>query len=58
MTTAKLMINPMIRMACAVLFSVTAMVAGAADGAREATNVRKITLKIFPTRHCRAARLK
>ena len=40
MTTAKLMIKPMIRMACAVLFSVTAMVAGADEGAREATNAQ------------------
>ncbi|MFA5241299.1 MAG: type IV pilus secretin PilQ [Sulfuricella sp.] len=40
MTTAKLMIKPMIRMACAVLFSVTAMVAGADNEAREATNAQ------------------
>ena len=40
MTTAKLMIKPMFRMVCAVLFSVTALVAGADDGAKAATNAQ------------------
>lgn len=47
MTTAKLMIKPMLRMACAVLFSVTALVAGADDVAKEATiaqnNIKEIS---------------
>ncbi len=37
MTTAKLMIKPMLRMACAVLFSISAVVAGADDAAKEPT---------------------
>jgi type IV pilus assembly protein PilQ len=46
MTTAKLMIKPMFRMACAVLFSLTALVASAADGGGDASgsqnNIEKI----------------
>ncbi|PWB49200.1 MAG: type IV pilus secretin PilQ [Nitrosomonadales bacterium] len=47
MTTARLMIKPMFRMACAVLFSLTALAAGAADGGGDATgaqnNIEKIS---------------
>lgn len=40
MTTAKLMINPMYRMACAVLFSIIAMAAAADDAATGAASAR------------------